>query len=161
MRHATAEQTAPTDAARALTTRGRTEAEQAGRWLREQHVVPEHALVSGAARTGQTWQEVAAAAAWTLEPEHDDALYAAGPETALDLVRAVPAQVRTLLVLGHNPTIAYLAQLLSDGSGDPDLAREMARGYPPATVTLLEVDGDWADLDVAGGRVVGFRAGRP
>ncbi|WP_110183376.1 SixA phosphatase family protein [Nocardioides solisilvae] len=160
LRHASAESTAPTDAARTLTPRGRAEAAAAGRWLAEQRVYPQHALVSGAVRTRQTWEEAGAAAGWTLVPEVDDALYAAGPDAALDLVRAVPEETRTLLVLGHNPTIAYLAQLLQDGTGEPGLVAEMARGYPPATATLLAVEGDWADLDVAAARVVGFRVGR-
>ena len=160
MRHATAEQTGPSDTARELTSRGRAEAEQAGRWLAEQGFAPDHALVSGAVRTRQTWAVMAAAAQWSLEPAYDDALYAAGPEAALDLVRAVPAESRSLMVLGHNPTVAYLAQVLSDGTADPGLTQEMARGYPPATATVFAVSEEWSALDVAGAGVVGFRAGR-
>ncbi len=160
MRHATAEPTGATDVARALTPRGEQEATDAGLWLASQGFAPDHALVSGATRTRQSWAAAAGAAGWSVPVEPDDGLYAAGPDATLDLVRAVPAQARALLVLGHNPTVAYLAQLLSDGAGDPDLVRQMALGFPPATAVLMTVDTTWADLDVAGARVVGFRGGR-
>jgi len=44
MRHAKAEATAPSDHERALAARGRAEAQEAGRWLREQGIVPDVAV---------------------------------------------------------------------------------------------------------------------
>ncbi|HEX6248005.1 MAG TPA: histidine phosphatase family protein, partial [Nocardioidaceae bacterium] len=103
---------------------------------------------------------VAAAAAYDVEARTDDAWYAAGPESALDLLREVDPDARTVLVVGHNPTIAFLAQTLDSGEGDPEAAAGMHAGYPPGALTVLELDGDWADLDLGGARVVAFRSGR-
>ena len=58
-------------------------------------------------------------AGWSVTPVVDDGLYSAGPDTALDLMRDTPAEARSLVVIGHNPTVAYLAQMLDDGEGDP------------------------------------------
>jgi phosphohistidine phosphatase len=87
-------------------------------------------------------------------------LYLAGPETALDLVRETPSGVTSLIVVGHNPTVAYLAQLLDDGNGDPDAGNQMAVGFPTAALARFEVTGPWRDLELASARLVGFHVGR-
>ncbi|WP_435743685.1 SixA phosphatase family protein [Nocardioides sp. SYSU DS0663] len=160
VRHAKAEDTAASDAERRLTDRGAGDAADAGRWLAARGVTPDHALVSAAARTTATWQAMAAAAGWRLEADVDRGLYSAGPETVIDLLRAVPTDARTAVVVGHNPTIASLAQLLDDGEGDPEAGNQLALGYPPASVTVLQLGVAWADLAPAAASVVAFRPGR-
>ncbi|WP_240181768.1 histidine phosphatase family protein [Nocardioides sp. 616] len=161
MRHAKAEAVGSSDLERALTERGREDAGEAGRWLAERGFVPDHALVSAAVRTRDTWQAVSDAAGWTVRPDVQEALYAAGPESALDLIREFPQAARTALVLGHNPTVSYLAQLLSDGTGDPDVLARMAGGFPTASLTLFALDGSWDELELGTARVEGFHVGRP
>src|SRR5690349_9663164 len=107
MRHAKAEQDGPTDFERPLAARGHRDAAAAGSWLAAEGVEPDHALVSAALRTQETWASVCDGAGWALAPDLDRGLYAAGPETAIDLVRLVPAEASCVLVLGHNPTMAY------------------------------------------------------
>lgn len=160
MRHAKAEQTAETDTARGLTERGAADAAEAGRWIAAQGLTPDHVLVSSARRTRETWAAVAGAAGWQVAAEHDDGLYAAGPDTALDLVRESPAGARVVLVIGHNPTMAYLAQLLDDGEGDPSVAVEAAGGYPTSALTVLAHDGAWCDLATGSATAVAFHVGR-
>jgi phosphohistidine phosphatase len=158
MRHAKAEQLGPSDFERELTARGRDDARAAGAWLAAQGIVADHALVSAAPRARQTWEAVAEEAGWALEPQLDRGLYAAGPDTALDLVRETPAGAETLVLLGHNPTIAYLAQLLDDGEGDEVATREMATGYPTCALAVFSHDGDWTSLDAGSARLQAFHA---
>jgi phosphohistidine phosphatase len=160
MRHAKAEQLGPTDLERELTPRGREDSAAAGRWLAEQQIVPDHALVSASVRTRQTWESVAEAAGWSLEPTFDRGLYAAGPDTAFDLMRETPDEARTLLVIGHNPTIAVVAQLLDAGEGDEAAAEEMSSGYPTSALSVFEYDGEWADLAPASARLTAFHTPR-
>ncbi|HYF73349.1 MAG TPA: histidine phosphatase family protein [Nocardioides sp.] len=160
MRHTKAEQHGPTDFDRPLADRGHRDAAAVGAWLAAEGFEPDHAIVSAALRTRETWASVSAAAEWDLDPEVDRGLYAAGPDTALDLVRLVDDDVRRLLVIGHNPTVAVLAQLLDDGDGDPELADQMLAGYPTGAVAVFEHDGSWADLAEGAARLVGFHVGR-
>ena len=51
-----------------------------------------------------------------------------------------------MVFVGHNPTTAYLAHLLDDGTPDPDAFRAMSEGFPAAALAVLEVHVDWADL---------------
>jgi len=160
MRHAKAEATAPSDHARELASRGRGDAEEAGRWLREQGIVPDAALISDAVRTQQTWTEVASAAAWQCTPELSEGLYAAGGDSAFDLVRDTHDAVATLVVIGHNPTMAYLAELIDDGDGDEDATTGMlTRGFPTSAVAVFTVAGPWSELGPGTGRLEAFHIG--
>ena len=160
VRHAKAEPAGDTDHARRLLERGRTDAAEAGQWLADQGVVPDHALVSAAPRALETWTALASGAGWDLQPSVDEGLYTAGTDTALDLLRGSPAEARVLVVVGHNPTMAHLAQLLDDGEGDPEASTAMAAGFPTSAVAVFEYDGAWADLELTSARLVAFHVGR-
>jgi phosphohistidine phosphatase len=160
MRHGKAEQAGRTDFERELAERGHRDSADTGAWLAGQGFRPDHALVSAARRAVGTWMSVAAGGGFDVEPYLSQVLYGAGPETALDLVRERPAGVTTLIVVGHNPTMSYLASLLDDGEGDPAVSSEMMSGYPTSAVALFEYDGDWADLTEAAARLVGYHVGR-
>src|SRR4051794_32462071 len=90
MRHGKAESFAPEDHRRRLTERGTREARAAGQWLAGQQLVPTYAFVSSAVRTQNTWAALAAATGTEIEPNVSDAIYTAGPDSALDLLRATP-----------------------------------------------------------------------
>jgi phosphohistidine phosphatase len=160
VRHAKAEQSGGADQPRRLIDRGRADAEAAGRWLAGEDVVPDHALVSAAPRAQETWEALASGAGWTVTPSLDEGLYSAGPDTALDLIRRTPPDATVLVVVGHNPTMAQLAQLLDDGEGDPEASNAMVTGFPTSAVAVFEYDGEWADLDITAARLVAFHVGR-
>ncbi|MDF9715274.1 histidine phosphatase family protein [Nocardioides sp. ChNu-153] len=157
LRHAEAAPAAASDHDRDLTPDGRAAAAAAGRWLLAEQHAPSAALVSDALRTRRTWEELATAAGWLDVPvEHAAPLYSAGPETALDLVRGTDGDVATLVLVGHNPTVASLAHLLHDGQGNERAAVRMAQGYPPAAVTVLACPVPWSELAWGGCRLVDF-----
>ncbi|WP_241153639.1 SixA phosphatase family protein [Nocardioides pantholopis] len=159
MRHATAQPSGASDLERRLTPAGTADAVATGSWLAERTPAPERALVSAAVRTRQTWEALAEGAGWDADlATYDEGLYTAGAETVLDLLRGLHPATGTVLVLGHNPTIAELAQRLDDGDGDDEAANAMALGYPPAATTVFAVSGEWADLGDTGGRVVAHHA---
>jgi len=160
MRHARAEPGGETDHSRELAQSGWNDALDAGRWLADRGLVPDAALVSSARRTTSTWMAVAEAGSFEVEATPSDSLYSAGPESALDLVRETGDDVDSLVVIGHNPTIAYLAQLLDDGTGDEEAEREMAVGFPAGAVAVFEVVGSWSDLELASARLLAFHVSR-
>lgn len=161
VRHAKAEQAGPTDAERPLAESGRSDASAAGAWLRDRGIRPDHALVSAALRTRQTWQHLADGAGWRLEPELDEGLYAADADTALDLVRLLDDAVTTAVVLGHNPTMHSLAAMLDDGEGDVEATNELTvTTFPTSAVVVLDVAGPWADLGYGRASVRAFHVAR-
>lgn len=161
VRHAEAAATGASDHERPLTASGRDAARGLGEWLRAQEHRPDEVLVSDAARTRGTWEEIAAAAGYDdVRVGFCPSLYADGPESALDLVRTTPDSVGTLLVVGHNPTVASLAHLLHDGQGSERAAIVMAQGYPPAATAVLATPNGWSGLDWGSARLVEFHVPR-
>jgi phosphohistidine phosphatase len=160
MRHGKAEPSGRTDFERELAQRGHGDSSDTGAWLARQGFRPDLALVSAARRAIGTWESVASGGGFEVEPSLSHVLYGAGPDTALDLLRESPDDVFRIIVVGHNPTMAYLASLLDDGEGDPAVASDMLSGYPTSAVALFEYDGPWRDLAEASARLVAYHVGR-
>jgi len=160
MRHAKAEPYAEEDHERTLTERGRAEAADAGRYLASVGVVPDHALVSDAARARATWEAVREACGASAGEDVSRAMYGASTNDVLEAIRSLPEDVRTVIYVGHNPTAGMLANLLTDGEGDPDVVRGVLEGFPTAAVAVFSLPGDWADLEEAGARITHFHGGR-
>ncbi|MFV2199012.1 SixA phosphatase family protein [Nocardiopsis sp. LOL_012] len=139
MRHAKAEPGhGAMDIDRALADRGRRHAEEVGRLLAERGYVPDHVLCSAALRTRQTLDGVLRGmgeAAGRLEVDYSEAAYLAGTDALLEMITYVDPQVRTLLVVGHNPTIARLAAAF--------VGEDVLVSYPPGTVSAVELDVEW------------------
>lgn len=163
VRHAQATPFAETDHARPLTERGRGDARALGRWLAAtlgDDAGPGAALVSDAVRARQTWELLAAAAGWEATVEPQRAVYEAGPAALLDLVRGVDEGARSVVVVGHNPTLGVLVQLLDDGTGDPDAVTATLAGHPTAGAAVVEVPGPWGELAEAAAVLRAFHVGR-
>jgi phosphohistidine phosphatase len=149
MRHAKAEQseTLP-DIKRALTQRGRDDARAAGAWLAAEHLAPDVVLCSPSIRTRGTWHEVAiglAEADATVSPtvRYEDALYAAGVNAALEVIRELPDDARVALLIGHNPTVSALSLRLDEGAARSD------PGLKTAGLAVHEVATGWASVAAA------------
>ena len=119
LRHAKAETPGDRpDFERRLTTVGESDADAAGAWLADERLRPDLVLCSPAARTRQTWQGVSIALAQALpgtraaEVRYEKGLYDGGRTEVFDLLRRVSDEVRTVLVVGHNPTLSEVSLLL-------------------------------------------------
>lgn len=159
VRHSKAEQFAPSDLERVLSPRGRADGKVLGEWLAGQGVTPGTAYVSYAARTRETWQVVAEGAGWKIEPHIDGSLYGTDEFGVLELVHTTPADVETVVVVGHNPTMEMLAQQLDNGEGTATGAVEMGT-FPTSTAAVFEVDGQWSDMAPMQARLQAFHVGR-
>jgi phosphohistidine phosphatase len=160
MRHGKAEAFADEDHRRRLTERGAREVHGAGIWLADQGLVPTHAFVSAAVRTVGTWENLVATTGADIVPVINDAIYSAGPDSLLDILRGTPEDAEVVLYVGHNPTAASVAQVLDDGDPDPDAFRAMTAGFPTAAMAVLDVHVPWTELGAETARLVGFYPGR-
>jgi phosphohistidine phosphatase len=161
MRHAKAEQVAPTDHQRPLSRRGRADAIAAGEQLAELRLFPDYALVSSAARTIGTWDGVAPSIGANTQVVVERSLYGAAAAQVLEEISLVPAEIETLIVIGHNPTMDWLSFDLDDGDESGASARAVvASGFPTCAVTVFEVAEGWADIGTARCRLVDAFVGR-
>lgn len=160
IRHAKAEAQGGNDAKRRLAPRGERDAREIGRWLQQAGVASGLALVSPARRAVQTWELAIEELGRPLKTVHDDRIYNASVDDLIAVIHDAPPQSRTLLVVGHNPSIELLAGELDDGTGDKKAAKAMAQKFPTSGVAVLAVSGPWSTLSVGGASLVGFAAPR-
>lgn len=119
LRHAKAETPGDfDDYDRALAERGTADADAVGAWLVDERLHPDLVICSPAKRTRQTWQSVAIvlgqspSARPTPEVHYEDSMYLGRSGEVFDLLKAIPDTVRTVLVVGHNPTMSEVSALL-------------------------------------------------
>jgi len=141
------------DSERPLAKRGRRDAPAAGRWLRERELAPEVALVSSARRAVETFELMAAELTNRPLVTVTDAAYGASVGDLLDLVRGLAADVVSALVVGHNPGIGRLADVLDEGE-------ESTREFPTSALAVFDVDGSWSEVDPGTVRLVAFAVPR-
>ncbi|WP_380278536.1 SixA phosphatase family protein [Kitasatospora purpeofusca] len=171
VRHAQAERETAVDHERRLDERGRTEASSAGRWLAATGIAPALARVSSARRTGETWERVRAALPRAPETVHERRIYdvsvdihrrEAGIEELIAILRQTPEEVGDLVVVGHNPSLHDLVDVLAvrgRDAAEDELSQRVARsGFPTAAVAVLTVDGPWQSLGPSLARLTDFWA---
>lgn len=160
MRHAKAEPFAATDHDRELTDRGMREARAAGEALLSTGRLPDHVVVSTSRRTRATWEVMAETLDCDAEVVDDPAVYSGSEDVLLERLRAVPEDARTVLFVGHQPTVGYVAHLLDDGAGDPEALRRMLHGFTPGSYAVFEIGCGWGALGPETGRLVDFHSGQ-
>ena len=98
------------DIARPLSSRGVQQIQQVANTFRARKYEPELALVSPAVRTQQT-ATLLGKQIGKLDVVTDRALYLATDDQILDVLRGVPDDIQSLLIVGHNPGISDLAAI--------------------------------------------------
>jgi phosphohistidine phosphatase len=141
MRHANAQWKDPqiSDFDRPLNRRGTGEAEAMSRRLIELKLIPTIVLTSSARRAQQTAdilvRELGVPA---RDLRSDEALYLAPAEEILRVIQTTGPRIPHLLIVGHNPGITELANLLA-----PDAHVELATA---AMCSLTFDTRSWADV---------------
>ncbi|MFJ9710085.1 SixA phosphatase family protein [Streptomyces sp. NPDC101234] len=134
------------DPLRPLAARGRRDGPAAGRSLAESDCLPDLAICSTAVRARQTWE--LASGQWGTPPpvRYDRRVYAAGVPELLEVVREVPDEVETLLLVGHNPGLEELVLELA-GDGLDDTLEQVRKKFPTSAIAVLAWHGTgWAAL---------------
>lgn len=148
LRHAKTQSDAPAgDHARELTERGHRNAAAMGAYIHSLIGTPDAIVTSDATRARQTSEIVASAvdfaAPLTVEPR----IYAADPDTLLAVVRRIPDDVQSAIIVGHNPGFEELASALA-GNAEHEVR------LPTSGLALLEFDGDgWEAVRAGAGRL--------
>jgi phosphohistidine phosphatase len=133
------------DHERPLSGRGRRDAEALGRLLSQRSLRPDLVLCSTATRTKQTWEYAKAGGAAAGEIQYLRDIYHAWVPELLMLIRDVPDEIHTVLVLGHAPGIPDLVEHLCVRTDSPDWA-QMDNKFPTSALAVVNVPGSWAEL---------------
>jgi phosphohistidine phosphatase len=136
---------------RPLNERGKAAAADLGQWLASRDYVPGEVLCSDAVRTRKTFSGIAPALPGAPLLELKPALYHAGPDVMMAVLRHAKADV--VMMIGHNPGIAeFAARLVAHAPANPEFSR-----YPTGATLVVDFDvPDWGAVGFGQGVTVDF-----
>jgi phosphohistidine phosphatase len=145
------------DSDRPLSPRGQHAATAMGRYVASNDLVPQLVLCSPAWRARETWGLVAGELTTVPEILIVPEIYDFGDGKALmDCLRRKAGAVQSALLVGHNPSIGRLAQLLI-GKGSNRLRERLEKKYPTAALAVISFDLDsWRSLTAGSGTLLRF-----
>lgn len=155
LRHAksTSEEAGIVDRNRPLSRRGKRTAVAMGQALSKLDLIPSLILVSPARRTMQTLAALAPLPA-NARIETPETLYLAEAQILLAQLRALSERETSVLVIGHNPGLHELAQVLAQTNSDSPEVQRLAQSLPTAGFVEFALTGKWAELDSRSAKLV-------
>ena len=132
---------------RPLAQRGRRDAPRMGRALNEKFIRPDLIVCSPAVRATQTMEQFKKAAAINLPISFEQNIYEASVGELMKIVRGLPDDKNTVLMVGHNPGFEALLWRLTG------VAEHMAT----AALACIELPVEkWSDIEDNQGKLVWF-----
>ena len=131
------------DHERPLNKRGKKDAPMMGHLVKEQKLVPQRIISSSAIRSRQTAESIAETSGFMGDIVLLDRLYMAEAEEYMDVLHQLPDDINQVMVIGHNPGLETLLQVLSG----------RIEALPTAVLAHIEIPIDhWSELN---GQVLG------
>ena len=98
---------------RPLNDRGKRDARRMGKVLLKARLVPQLIISSSAVRARSTAEKVAKTSGYKGEISIDSSLYRTGSSAYLNASRRQTNQYDTILIVGHNPDVEHLLEILT------------------------------------------------
>jgi phosphohistidine phosphatase len=125
---------------RPLNKRGKHDAPLVGKLIREQGLTPDLVISSTAQRAQDTARLAAKACGYEGEIELRQELYLSDTTCYLDILHSLPDKVKIVMLVGHNPDIEELLELLTD----------YEEPFPTAALAQMELPiASWQSLNEA------------
>jgi phosphohistidine phosphatase len=123
-------------------------------YLEEERIRPDLVLCSPARRTRETLERVQGAFGDRVEARYDEALYSASEPKLFAYLKALPREVGSVMLIGHNPGLEELAlALASEGAG---LAR-LREKYPTGALATIDLPAErWSAIERGSGELVAY-----
>lgn len=131
---------------RPLAPRGRRNGAALAEHVTREGIAPDLVLCSTALRARETLALLLPALGGEAEIQLEDELYGATADELLARLRAVPAAVTSVLIVGHNPGLESLVARLAGGEAPDRL--------PTSGLVAIETGGTWGSLGDSRCRVV-------
>lgn len=121
---------------RPLNVRGQNDAAHIGRWAHQQGLHPDRVFSSPAQRAAQTAAALCAHIGYpAAEIAWDTRIYLASIPTLLEVLADIPADIRLLVLIGHNPGLEDLLVYLTPAA---EQHRRSAKLLTTAALAQLE-----------------------
>lgn len=152
IRHAKSalEEPGTSDAERQLTEQGKNQADLMGQELKKFNIKPSLIISSPAIRALNTATIIAKILRYpTNKIKTEEKIYSGGVEDLIERIKEVNAEIDTLLLFGHNPTLTWLTHFL---------CKEVHMNIPTCGITMINLDKmkSWDKLTEADGKLIQF-----
>jgi phosphohistidine phosphatase len=142
---------------RPLADRGRAAVKVLARYVEQHEIDPDVVLCSSAKRTQDTLEGVMPGHQAVVEHE----LFVAGYDQLLQRLRQVEPEVRSVMVVGHNPALQMLSLYLAgtESVGRPSGSEgldEIRRKLPTGALVTLSFDSSWLELTRGSAELVDY-----
>jgi phosphohistidine phosphatase len=123
-------------------------------YLDAEEIRPELVLCSSALRTRETLARILPGLGSELTVRIEPSLYSFDADGLFQRLRDLPADVGSVMLIGHNPGMQELASSLA---AEGDRLDELRKGFPTAALAELDVPiGSWDELAPGSGRLDRF-----
>jgi phosphohistidine phosphatase len=137
---------------RPLAPRGRRAVAVLAEHLKAHAIEPELVLCSTSRRTRETLAGINAPGEHSIEPE----LYGASTHELLARLQQVPAEVESVMVIGHNPTMQTLVLRLASGAASGEKLEQVQAKFPTGALATLTFESAWSELGQGCARLTAF-----
>lgn len=154
LRHAKSDRPAGVaDPDRPLNERGVAASHLMGSYAARHNLIPDRVLCSTSRRTRETLAGMAPQWPSAVDVIYDERLYASSPKTILAIVREQDAAIETLMVVGHNPELPAVAEILI-ASGDVALRERLREKFPTCALAAIDFAATaWSRIHEHSGRL--------
>ncbi|MGW0085593.1 SixA phosphatase family protein [Streptomyces sp. NPDC003393] len=146
-RHAKADWPQVSDHERPLAERGRKDAAVAGRKLADSGVPFDLALCSTATRTRETWKLAVHELPHRPKTVYEERIYEASPGELITVLNETPDDIHNIVLIGHNPGVQGLTEVLCGTSQEEARERMSRRGFPAGAFAVVTFEGSWKSLE--------------
>lgn len=145
------------DHERPLSERGRRAVRLLAAHIEAMGIEPELVLCSSARRTRETLEGLRLSS--TVLVEHR--MYGADADALIERLRSLPADLGSVMLVGHNPAMQMLVLRLAasarGGQGEGAEGLEAIRHkLPTGALVTLEVNDVWAQVDLGSAELIGY-----
>jgi len=129
---------------RPLKNRGKRGAQKIGLWLAQHKQVPDYVICSSAVRAFTTAEKACKVAGFDYRRiDCQESAYMASPDELIDIIRSVSADVERLLLVGHNPGLEQLLELLAKQQVKiPDDGKVL----PTSAMAIVNIEAEWENI---------------
>jgi phosphohistidine phosphatase len=99
---------------RPLKKRGKRDAPRMGEFIRDEGMLPDYIVCSTAKRARDTLDLLVDASGYDGDIEYHRDLYHTDPEDIIEILSDLPDKYQSVMVVGHNPGLEELVEMLSD-----------------------------------------------
>lgn len=123
------------------------EAAVAGRKLADSGITFDLALCSTSVRTRETWKLAVHELAHRPKTVYEERVYEASPGELIAVLNEVPDDAQDVILIGHNPGVHGVTEILTGSSEGDARDRMNSRGFPAAAFAVVTFEGTWKSLE--------------